>query len=77
MTIDYNNLLTPEQKRSIVAQRISQFAAEAYQHSLNRKSCENIDDQAGIESSDKALAILESALAVHQAELESLPAPTE
>jgi hypothetical protein len=77
MTIDYNNLLTPEQKRSIVSQRISQFAAEAYQHSLNRKSCENIDDQAGIESSDKALAILESALAVHEEELKSLPAPTE
>ena len=75
MTINYDDLLTADQKRSIVSQRISQLAAEAYQHSLNKKSFEGIEDQSGVESSEKAMAILESALAVHKAELESLPAP--
>ena len=75
MTIDYTSMLTDEQKRSILQQRISQFAAEAYQHSLNKKSFESIEDQAGIESSDKAMAVLESAINVHQEELDSLPAP--
>ena len=42
MTIDYNNILSSEQKRSIVSQRISQLAAELYQHSLNKKAFENI-----------------------------------
>ena len=75
MTIDYNNILNPEQKRSIVSQRISQLAAELYQHSLNKKAFENIADEAGVESTDKAITILESALAVHEEELKSLPAP--
>ena len=75
MTVDYNSLLTDEQKRNILQQRISQFAAEAYQHSLNKQTCETLEDEAGIESADKSLAILNAALEVHQSELNSLPAP--
>ena len=75
MTIDYNNILNPEQKRSIVSQRISQLAAELYQHSLNKKAFENIADEAGVESTDKAIAILQSAIGVHEDELNTLPAP--
>jgi len=74
MAIDYTSLLTDDQKRSIIQQRISQFAAEAYQHTLNKKSFENLGDEAGIESSNNALGILESAIAVHQDELNALPA---
>jgi len=74
MTIDYTSLLTAEQKRSILQQRIAQFAAEAYQHSLNKTTCESLEDNAGVENADKALAILEAAIATHQAELDALPA---
>ena len=75
MTVDYTSMLTDEQKRNILQQRISQFAAEAYQHSLNKQTCETLEDEAGIESADKSLAILNAALEVHQGELNSLPAP--
>lgn len=75
MTIDYNSLLTDEQKRNILQQRISQFAAEAYQHSLNKQTCVTLEDEAGIEAADKSLSILNAALEVHQNELNSLPAP--
>lgn len=75
MTIDYSSMLTAEQKRSIVQQRIAQFAAEAYQHTLNKQTCESLEDTAGVEAADKSLEILEAAIAVHQAELNSIPAP--
>jgi hypothetical protein len=74
MTIDYNALLTDEQKRSIVQQRIYQFAAEAYQHELNKKTFESLEDEAQIESSNTALTNLEAVIRIHQAELDSLPA---
>jgi hypothetical protein len=78
MTVDYNSMLTDEQKRNILQQRISQFAAEAYQHSLNKQTCETLEDAAGIEAAEKSLSILNAALEVHQNELNALPvAPTE
>lgn len=75
MTIDYGSMLTAEQKRTIVQQRIAQFAAEAYQHTLNKQTCLSLEDTAGVEAADKSLEILEAAIAVHQAELNSIPAP--
>lgn len=74
MAIDYGTLLTTEQKRNILQQRIAQFAAEAYQHSLNKQTNESLEDSAGSEAADKALTVLEAAIAVHQAELAALPA---
>lgn len=74
MSIDYASLLTDEQKRNIVTQRLSQFASEAYQHSLNKTTCESLGDEEGIASSEKALAVLEQAITTHQAELATLPA---
>jgi hypothetical protein len=75
MTIDYSSLLTDEQKRNILQQRISQFAAEAYQHTLNKQTCETLEDEAGIEAADKSLTVLEAAISVHQAELTAIPVP--
>lgn len=72
MTIDYSNLLTAEQKKSILEQRIAQFAAEAWQHELNKKACEQLNDEAGIANADNALAILETAINVHQQEHDNL-----
>jgi hypothetical protein len=74
MSIDYASLLTDEQKRNILTQRVSQFAAEAYQHSLNKTTCESLNDEEGVANADKALVVLEAAIATHQAELAGLPA---
>lgn len=72
MAIDYSNLLSAEQKKSILEQRIAQFAAEAWQHELNKKACEQLNDEAGIANADNALAVLEAAITVHQDELNDL-----
>ena len=74
MALDYTTLLTVEQKQNILNQRISQFAAEAWQHELNKQTCEQLGDEAGVASSDSALATLEAAITVHQNELASLEA---
>jgi hypothetical protein len=74
MAIDYASLLTDEQKRNVLDQRIAQFALEAYQHTLNKATCEAINDEEGISFVDKALVTLEAAITTHQAELAALPA---
>ena len=74
MAIDYSNLLTAEQKQNILNQRISQFAAEAWQHELNKKTCEQLNDGDGVTSAENALAVLEAAINVHQTELAEIPA---
>lgn len=74
MAIDYTALLTVEQKQNILNQRISQFAAEAWQHELNKQTCEQLNDEAGVASAVNALTTLEAAINVHQTELASLEA---
>lgn len=74
MAIDYAALLTDEQKRGILNNRIAQFAAEAYQHNLNKQTCESLGDTDGVAAADKALSVLEAAIATHQAELAAVPA---
>jgi hypothetical protein len=69
MAIDYTALLTSEQKQNILNQRISQFAAEAWQHELNKQTCTKLGDEAGVSSSAQALETLEAAITVHQDEL--------
>ena len=73
MSIDYASMLTDAQKRQLVENRLAQFAAEAYQYSLNKKTAESINNEQQIEAADKALAILEAAIAVHKEELSKFP----
>jgi hypothetical protein len=73
MAIDYSSILTPEQKRSILEQRIQQFAAEAFQHDLNRQVAENTGDTDGMANAAAAIATIDEAIAVHQNELVKLP----
>ena len=68
--MDYASLLTNEQKRSIVEQRIAQFASEAYQHTLNKEVAK--DNAEAVQAADDALAILDNAITVHQEELAKL-----
>lgn len=72
MTIDYSSLLSEEQKRSLLNQRIAQFAAEAWQHELNKRTCEQLGDEAGAQNATKALEVLDAAIGVHQQELSEL-----
>ncbi len=74
MAIDYSSLLTNEQKEKLLNQRIAQFAAEAWQHELNKKTCEQLGDEAGVANAEKALEVLDAAITVHQAELAEISA---
>jgi phage gp46-like protein len=73
MTIDYSSMLTDAQKRQLVENRLQQFASEAYQYSLNKKTAEEIANEEQVEAANKNLEILEAAIKVHQAELSTLP----
>ena len=69
--MDYSSLLTTDQKRSILEQRLAQFASEAYQHTLNKEVAK--DNAEAVQAADDALAILDNAITVHQEELAKLP----
>ena len=68
--MDYSSLLSTEQKKSILEQRIAQFASEAFQHTLNKEVAK--DNAEAVQAADEALAILDNAITVHQEELAKL-----
>jgi len=68
--MDYSSLLTNDQKRSILEQRIAQFASEAYQHILNKEVSANNPE--AVQTANDALEILDNAIKVHQDELAKL-----
>jgi len=72
MAIDFNNLLTHDQKRDLLTQRIQQFATEAYQHELNRQIAVTVNDEQATLQAESALATLETAITVHEEELNGL-----
>lgn len=74
MAIDYSQYLNDEQKRAILTQRVQQFAAEAYQHEINKKLATEMDNETGVAQADEALAVLGTAIQLHEDELAKLPA---
>ena len=76
MAIDYSVLLTNEQKRAILEQRLTQFASEAYQHDINIQVATASNNAEGIKVSQEALVTLDTAITVHQEALAALPAAT-
>jgi hypothetical protein len=72
MTIDFASLLTTEQKRSLLEQRIAQFAAEGYQHQLNLLSATEVGDETLEANSTRAIEDLSTAFEFHQKELDKL-----
>ena len=68
--MDYSSLLSDDQKRSILEQRIGQFAAEAWQHTINKQIAG--DNAEAVQAADEALAILDNAIKIHQDELAKL-----
>lgn len=77
MAIDYSSLLTSEQKKSILEQRLTQFAAEAYQHEINKQVASAAGNTDGVKAADEALAVLDAAIKVHQEELAKVPAGSD
>lgn len=77
MPIDFSSLLTADQKRDILTQRLQQFAVEAYQHEINRQLAVKINSEQGVAQAEEALAALETAIVLHQEELATIePATT-
>lgn len=74
MVNSFETLLTTEQKIKVVEDRIAQFATEAYQHSLNKTTSDKLEATEQAEISEKNVQILETAIKVHQEELEKLKA---
>jgi hypothetical protein len=74
MSIDFNSLLTVDERTSVVTQRIQQLAVEAYQLSLNLNvinAQEEPNEQAQTEI-NKNLDLLEQMISVYKQELDSL-----
>lgn len=74
MAIDFNSLLSDEQKKAIISQKVEQFAVEAFQHTINKQVAEKIGDGEAVAAADAALATLEAAITEYQA---ALPADLE
>ena len=72
MAISYENLLTLEQRKAIVENRLQQFATEAYQTELNKEIQISQGDEQAVDACDVSLALIESAIAVHEEELAKL-----
>jgi hypothetical protein len=77
MSIDFNSLLTVEERTSVVTQRIQQLAVEAYQLSLNLNvinAQEEPNEQAQTEINNN-LNLLSQMISVYKQELDSLVVP--
>jgi hypothetical protein len=74
MSIDFNSLLTVEERKSVVTQRVQQLAVEAYQLTLNLKvlnAQEEPNEQAVTEIGNN-LNLLEQMISVYNEELGTL-----
>lgn len=76
MAINYDNLLTQEQKKAIVENRIQQFASEAYQTELNQEIQKRAGNDEVAAGYYETLALIETAIEVHTEELTKLEAQT-
>ena len=61
-----------ETKLQLLTQRIEALNLEGYQHELNKKSAEALGNTEAVEQANTSIAIIQSAIAVHEAELADL-----
>jgi hypothetical protein len=74
MSIDFNSLLTVEERKAVVTQRIQQLAVEAYQLTINKKVIDSQSEpnaQAAAEIENN-LKFLEQIIATYSEELKTL-----
>jgi len=61
-----------EVKIAMLTERIKALNVEGYQHELNKKSAEAIGNTDVVAQSEESIAIIASAIAVHEQELSDL-----
>jgi hypothetical protein len=74
MSIDFNTLLTVDERKAVITQRVQQLAVEAYQLTLNLKvvnAQEEPNEQAQTEIGNN-LNLLEQMISVYNEELGTL-----
>jgi hypothetical protein len=64
--------VSPEVKAQLLADRIQALNLEGYQNELNLKSAEALGNQEVIDQATANIAVIVSAIAVHEAELADL-----
>jgi len=64
--------VSPEVKAQLLTERLQALNLEGYQNELNLKSAEALGNQEVIDQATANIAVIESAIQVHTAELESL-----
>ena len=74
MSIDFNSLLTTEERKAVVAQRVQQLAVEAYQLTLNLNvlNAQAEPNEQALTEINNNLNLLEQMITVYKAELDSL-----
>ena len=74
MSIDFNSLLTLEERKAVTTQRIQQLSVEAYQLSLNLKVLESQPEpnEQALKEINNNLEILSQMINVYTEELNSL-----
>ena len=63
--------LSPDEKRQLLESRIKTWALDAYGHELNKAAAP--DDPEAIAAANAAIATIQSAITVYEAELAALP----
>lgn len=64
MTLDFESLLTPEQRKQIIERRIAMYITEGYGQQVNLRVAEEIGDEASAEQSKALLENISNAIAV-------------
>jgi len=74
MSIDFNTLLTIDERKSVVTQRVQQLAVEAYQLSLNLKvvNAQEEPNEKALSEINTNLGLLEEMISVYNDELATL-----
>lgn len=70
--MNFEELLSVDQRKEILEGRILNFAVEAYQVSLNKQVAASTGDVSAVEQATHALATLESAIQVYKDELATI-----
>ena len=76
MSVNFEELLSDDQKRQILTARIEQFAAEGYQHTLNKAAAQTLGNEEAVTNADEAITIISASIAAHSAKLDELPPAT-
>lgn len=74
MSIDFNTLLTVEERKSVVTQRVQQLAVEAYQLTINLKvlNAQEEPNEKALTEINNNLNLLEQMISVYNEELGTL-----